>query len=214
MSNCSYRPEFNHQNVTMEGKDNLYRGFYELNKYRFTHALYHGGNSQVIEREIIERCNAVGVLPYDPVNRAFVMIEQIRIGAMATTDSPWLLECVAGMIEPGEEKTDVCIREAEEEAGLQLTHVIPMTDYLVSPGASTERLFIYLAAVDSSKAGGVFGLPEEGEDILVKVIPEDDMYTMLVNNQIDNAACLIALQHFFLRKHEYVKQLTHSGLVE
>ena len=83
----------------------------------------------------------------------------------------------------------------------------PMTDYLVSPGASTERIFLYLAAVDSTQAEGVFGLPDEGEDILVKVIPEDIMLQMVNDNKIDNAACLIALQHFFLNKERYLSML-------
>ncbi len=206
MANKKVHSQFNNSDVSVVEQTILYSGFYTLSKYAFTHALYKGGTSPLIEREIIERCHAVAVLPYDPVAEAFVLIEQIRIGAMATADSPWLLECIAGMIEPGEDRHQVCVRESQEEAGLTLSGLIPMLDYLVSPGASTERLYVYLAIVDSTAAGGIHGLPEEGEDIMVKVISEQDIKQDMRNNRIDNAACLIALQNFFLNKSDYMAQ--------
>ena len=47
-----------------------------------------------------------------------VLIEQIRIAAYDTSETPWLLEMVAGMIEEGESRLeDVARREAIEEAG-------------------------------------------------------------------------------------------------
>ena len=46
-----------------------------------------------------------------------VLVEQIRIAAYDVSESPWLLEMVAGMIEEGESVEDVARREALEEAG-------------------------------------------------------------------------------------------------
>ncbi len=38
----------------------------------------------------------------DPIRDEVVLVEQIRIAAYDTSESPWLLEMVAGMIEDGE----------------------------------------------------------------------------------------------------------------
>ena len=80
----------------------VYRGFFTMNQYQFKHKCFNGEWSDTVTREIFERGHAVGVLPYDPVLQEFVLIEQVRIGALATSSSPWLIEIIAGMI-------DLCI---------------------------------------------------------------------------------------------------------
>lgn len=91
--------------------------------------------SPEITREIFERGHAAVLLPYDPVRDEVVLIEQLRIAAVDTSNSPWLLEMVAGMIETGESVEDVCRREAQEEAGVVVGRCKPVLSYLASPGA-------------------------------------------------------------------------------
>lgn len=76
-----------------------------------------------VRREIFERGHAAVLLPFDPVRDEVVLVEQIRIAAFDTSESPWLLEMVAGMIEEGESVEDVVRREAVEEAGLTVGRV-------------------------------------------------------------------------------------------
>ena len=70
--------------------------------YRFRHRLFNGEMSGEIKREIFERGHAAVLLPYDPVRDEVVLVEQVRIAAYDTSETPWLLEMVAGMIEEGE----------------------------------------------------------------------------------------------------------------
>ncbi|WP_163220545.1 NUDIX domain-containing protein, partial [Citrobacter freundii] len=70
------------------------------------------------------------LLPFDPVRDEVVLVEQIRIAAYDTSESPWLLEMVAGMIEAGETVEDVARREALEEAGLEVGRTKPILSYL------------------------------------------------------------------------------------
>ena len=196
--------EFDKNNVEMITIRNKYQGFFKIDEYIFKHALFAGGQSQEVAREILERGNAVAVLPYDPVLDQIVLIEQIRIGAMATKSSPWLLEAVAGMIDKDESKEQVAIREAKEEAGLDIKRLIPMTSYLSSPGGTTERLYLYLGLVDSRSAGGVYGLPEEQEDIKVRVMSYDNTMALLNQGEIDNAATVICLQWLALNKEKNI----------
>ncbi|CAH9053587.1 ADP-ribose pyrophosphatase [Pseudoalteromonas holothuriae] len=191
---------FDKQDVKLESVKSIFNGFFEIQLYQFRHALFSGGMSQTISREILERGHAVAVLPYDPVTDSVLLIEQIRIGAMASKASPWLLECIAGMAEGSEQYEDVARKEAQEEAGLELNELHFMTSYLSSPGGTTERLYLYLAIADLSEAGGVYGLESEGEDIKSHVIPYSEAIERLQSGEIDNAATVISLQWLALNK--------------
>lgn len=111
---------FDKKYVDIIACETLYRGFFSLNLYRFRHRLFNGEISAEIQREIFERGHAAVLLPHDPVRDEVVLIEQLRIAAVDTSHSPWLLEMVAGMIETGESIEDVCRREALEEAGVDI----------------------------------------------------------------------------------------------
>ncbi|MBT1064775.1 ADP-ribose diphosphatase [Bowmanella sp. Y26] len=191
--------------VQMLDKQPLYKGFFTMLKYSFRHKLFAGGWSPVLHREIFERGHAVAVLPYDPVRDEIVLIEQFRVGAMATSDNPWLFECIAGIIDKGESPEQVCLREAQEEAGLHITRLHPMLSYLSSPGGTSERLYLYVGECDASQAQGVHGLAEEGEDIRVHRMSSAQALAMLNDGQVDNAATLISLQWFALHKQKLIE---------
>jgi len=74
-------------------------GVYRVERLRFQHELLKGGSSEVIEQELFNRGNVVGVLPYDPSTDRIVLVEQFRLGAMNRKPSPWLIEIIAGKIE-------------------------------------------------------------------------------------------------------------------
>lgn len=171
-----------------------YDGYFKIIKYSFQHRLFSGGWSEIIERELFERGHAVGMLAYDPVTDEVVLIEQIRVGAIAANVSPWQLEIIAGMIDKDEAPQDVAIREAKEEAGINVNALFPITRYLSSAGGSSERISLYLGIVDSTKAQGVHGLIEEGEDIRVHVVSRETAIGWVLDGTIENAASIIALQ--------------------
>lgn len=198
------------EDVEILSKKTLYQGFFKMVKYAFKHKLFEGGWSGVVEREIFERGHAIAVLPYDPVLDEFVMIEQIRIGALPTSTSPWLIEVVAGIIDEGETPEDVCCREAKEEAGLDIQKLHKALSYLSSPGGTTERLHIYIGLVDASNAKGVHGLEYESEDILVHRVPTSVAFDWINQGKIDNAATLIALQWFAMNKQQILEKWSHD----
>ena len=198
--------EFDNQDVDVKSIDQVYDGFFKIHAYQFKHALFSGGVSDVIRREILERGHAVAVLPYDKKTDSVLLIEQIRIGAMASKSSPWLLECIAGMAEGETDYEHVVRKEAQEEAGLSLDKLHFMLSYLSSPGGTTERLYLYLAETDLSEAGGVFGLASEGEDIKVHVLAYDEAIARLNSGEIDNAATVISLQWLALNKAKFSAQ--------
>lgn len=188
----------------VEKCETVFNGFYQLDKLFFKHTLYNGGWTPLVDREMFQRGNVTAVLPYDPKLDAVALVEQFRIGAMHQ-ESPWMLEVIAGMMDkPGEEPAEVAVREAEEEAGLKLENPQLIAHYLASPGSTTEEVFIFFAETDLSDAGGVFGLEEENEDILVKVVQADKAIEMLATREIRNAISIIAMQWF--QNHRSVQQ--------
>ena len=132
------------------------------------------------------------------------------IGAIPTSTSPWLLEVVAGIIDEGETPEDVCLREAKEEAGLDIKKLHKALSYLSSPGGTTERLHIYIGLVDASDAKGVHGLEYESEDILVHRVPSSVAFDWINEGKIDNAASLIALQWFAMNKQQVLEKWSHD----
>jgi ADP-ribose pyrophosphatase len=197
---------FAKKDVEIIARETLYSGFFSLELYRFRHRLFNGEMSGEVRREIFERGHASVLLPFDPVRDEVVLIEQIRIAAFDTSDSPWLLELVAGMIEDGETVEDVARREAVEEAGLSVGRTKPVLSYLASPGGTSERLSILVGEVDATTAEGIHGLVDENEDIRVHVVSREQAYQWVEEGLIDNAASVIALQWLQLHYEDLRKE--------
>ncbi len=179
-----------------------FEGFFRLERYRLRHRLFNGDWSKPVQRELFERGHAAAVLPYDPVRDEVVLIEQFRVGAMTAPGVPWLLEIVAGIIEADEAAEDVVKREGIEEAGCVITDLIPLYDYLVSPGGTTERIALFCGRVDATQAEGVHGVSEEGEDIKVHVVTLDAALKSLKSGRINSASSIISLQWLALNRDD------------
>ncbi|MCO6553652.1 MAG: ADP-ribose diphosphatase [Gilliamella sp.] len=184
----------------------LYKGFFSLLEYRFQYRKFDGSISEIVTREILERGQAVVLLAYDVKRDEVVLIEQIRIAAIETQDSPWILELIAGMMDHENESfEEVARREAMEEAGVVIGRCKPIISYLASPGGLTEQLHILVGEVDSSTAEGIHGLDEESEDIKVHVVSRTQAYQWVKDGVINNAASIIALQWLELN-HEILRK--------
>lgn len=187
--NGSFGPE----DVEVVKRELLFQGFYRMEKLSFRHRMFAGGWSPLIQRELFVRPPAAGVLAYDPARDEVLLIEQCRVGAL---DDPhiWQLEIVAGLIDEGEDGEAVVRREAQEEAGVELDEVEYVMTFLTSAGGTNERYSLYVARADLGHAGGVHGLPEEGEDIRVCVMGVDQAAQALSAGHINNAQAIIAVQ--------------------
>ncbi len=185
----------------VEARERVYDGFYRIERLTLRHALHGGGETPPFQRELFVRGNVVGVLPWDPVRDEVVLIEQFRVGAMHQRPDPWLVEIIAGMIDTEETPEAVAVREAHEEAGLELGEVRLISHYLASPGATTEEVFVFLAETDLSGVGeGHFGLEHEDEDIRMRVVPAERAIRMLETREVRNALSIVALQWLALHR--------------
>lgn len=190
------------QDIEIQEREQCFKGFYKVDRLRLRHRQFAGGMGPLLTRELFVRHDAVCVLPYDPQRDEVVLIEQFRVGAMGKTDNPWLIELVAGLIDKDEQPEEVAHREAQEEAGLVIGALWPMTRYFPSPGGSNEFVHLYLGRCDSSGVGGLHGLEEEAEDIRVTVWAFEDALQAVRDGRIANAPSIIALQWLALNRVE------------
>jgi ADP-ribose pyrophosphatase len=190
--------QFGHSDVCLKSIVTKYKGFFKMNEYLLQHQQYSGAQSEVFTREIFERGDAVVVLPYDVKQDKVLLIEQFRPGALKGQDSPWLLEFIAGMFDGNESPVEVAIREAKEETNIDLSDddIVPIMQYLSSPGGMSERIYLYLAHINSDEvsSGSIYGLPEENEDILLHLVSRSYALDLLAQGKITNAATIIGLQ--------------------
>lgn len=186
----------------------LFEKYFKLDEYSITHELFGGGFSPVFTREIFERGTVVAVLPFDPMRGKVVLIEQFRAGAINDTEGPWLIECVAGVIEDGESETEVAMRECEEEAGCKISNLESISRYYVSPGGTTEHCSLFYGVADSEGVAGIHGLPHEHEDIRVMVVDSAEAYAWLREGKIRSSATIIALQWLELNEARIIETFT------
>lgn len=188
--------KFGRDAVEILDRTRCHDGFLQIERLQLRCRLFQGGWSAPFTREVLRREPGVGVLLYDPRLDKVLLVEQFRVGCLDDHDNgPWALELVAGLVEAGESPVDVAIREADEEAGLTLRHLIPVCAYYNSPGGSSEKLSVFCAAFDAAGfESGIFGLAGESENIRTVLLDRSEALQAIAAGRINNAMSIIALQ--------------------
>ena len=190
----AFRSRYGAQDVEITRREHSFRGYFSLETLTLRHRLFEGGWSAPMRRELFQRGDAVGVLPWDPVRDELVLVEQFRVGAIRDGETPWMLELIAGIVEAGESDAAVVHREAEEEAGCQLGRLEQIATFYPSAGACSEQIRLFIGEVKQAQPGTIQGLDAEHEDILVHQLPRTQVMDMLDRDEINSGHTLIALQ--------------------
>lgn len=171
-----------------------YARFFAMEEIDVSFRRFDSSMSPKVTRAGFIACDAVTVLPYDPARDRVLVIEQFRAGPYLRGDpQPWQVEAIAGRIDAGETPEDAAKREAAEEAGLELTALMPVASYYPTPGCSAEYLYSFIALTDlPDDVAGVFGLEGEAEDIRGHVISFDRLMELVSSGEISNAPTLLS----------------------
>ena len=179
-------------------KKNLYKGFFEMNEVTLKFRKYNGKWSNVIKREIFGGAQVAAVLPYDPIKKEIILIQQFRTGTITKNYENYVNEIVAGIIDKGENPKQTAKRECFEETGCKIKKLIPIQGYFPAPGSSESFYHLFLGHINSFKGTRIMGLENENEDIFVKSYKVKEVKDMVQKGKILNGLTLIALQWFFL----------------
>lgn len=140
-------------------------------------------DGKIAGREIIGHPGGVGVIAVDDDGMVF-MVTQYRLAAKTM-----MLEIPAGKKEYGEDPLECGKRELVEETGYEGKEFIYLGDYYATPGYCEEVLSIYLAKGLTFVGQNL----DDGEFLNVKKYSLDDLYEMVMNNEIYDAKTAIAI---------------------
>lgn len=180
--------------VDIESRRQLFDGFFRLEEVVLRHQRFDGSMSAPMSRLNLERGDGTAILLHDPERRVVTLVRQFRYPTWEKGPG-WTVELVAGVIEPGRDPEEVARAEAREEAGYDIGALESLGIFYLTPGGSSERIFLFYAAVNPRMRvaeGG--GLTREGEDIEIVEMSEDDVWRALDDHDIIDAKTLVGLQ--------------------
>ena len=183
-------------------KKNLYDGFFKMKKIILKYKKYDGTWTDKIRRELFGGAQVSAVLPYDPIKKEIVLIQQFRPGTISKNFDNYLNEIVAGIIDNSEKPEDAAKRECFEETGCIVKKLIPIQGYFPAPGSSESFYHLFLGEIETFRGTRILGSENENEDIKVQSFKTTEVREKMQNGEILNGLTLFALQWFFLNIKE------------
>lgn len=180
--------------VDIKSRSTAFKGRYRIEQVVFDFDRAAGtGRITNTKREVFERGDSAAALIHDVERDVVVVTEQFRV---ATYDNGpgYLIEAMAGSVDEGEKPEECIRREMMEEVGYRAGKLTLAAAGYASPGASSERIFLYYAPVKTAdlvdpKASG---LAAEKEDVRRIEYPREDFLKRLEAGKFEDAK-LVAL---------------------
>ena len=156
------------------------------------------GSEITTKRLAFERGDSVAIIILEKETQSILLTNQFRYPSCKHSEG-WLLEIPAGSMEENEKPKDCIIREVMEELGYEIKKPQLVNTFYTSPGASTERIFLFFTEVsqkDKIKRGG--GMENENEDIQMVKIPVSEIADKIL--ELKDAKTILGLQWFLLNR--------------
>lgn len=163
---------------------------------------FENGDWKRLSRESYDRGDGTSILLYNKGKGTVILTKQFRMPAYDNNKKDGMsIEVCAGAIDKNEPPEICIIREAEEEVGYKIKSAKKVMECYMSPGAVTEKMFLFVAEYDDTmkiNEGG--GLDVEDEEIEVLEIPFSKAMTMIDNFEIIDAKTIMLLQYAEIHK--------------
>jgi len=182
--------------IKIKKTERVFDDFFKIDQAVLQYEKFDGSMTPDLIRLNFNRGHSVAVLLYNENQQTVILTDQFRYPAyVGDPKRGWILEIVAGMLEPGEPPTQSAIREVYEETGFRVHEPEPICEFFVSPGGTSEKIYLFFAKVtDGAQQGTGGGVSEEYEDIRIKQVPLDKALRMIHSGDICDAKTIIALQ--------------------
>ncbi|AFL80028.1 protein containing C-terminal region of TrgB protein [Aequorivita sublithincola DSM 14238] len=173
----------------------VFHDHYKIIKAKVAYDTFEGKQIKT-NRLAFERGDSVAILLYEKETKSVLLTNQFRYPTCKNNDG-WLLEIPAGSMEENENPNECVTREVMEELGYKITNPKHINTFYSSPGASTERIFLFFSEVsknDKTEKGG--GAEDENEDIQLIRLPASEITSKIL--EFKDAKTILALQWFLL----------------
>lgn len=135
------------------------------------------------KREIVVHKGSAVIIPVFE-DGTIALVRQYRHAA-----GKYLLEVAAGTLNEDEDPRLGAIRELEEEIGVTAANIEKITEFYVSPGFLTEKMFVFLAT-ELTEVGQKL---EEDELLTIERHSIHALYEMIRNGEIEDAKTIVGI---------------------
>ena len=188
--------------VELHSKQRLFDGFFKIDEAEVSFEHFDGEMSPAVKRLCLERGDSVAAVVHDRHAGTVILVEQFKYPTYEKGPG-WIIETVAGMVEPGESPESALRREVLEEVGYEIETLEPIATFYVTPGGSSERILLFYAEVTAGgKVASGGGLRSEEEDIRTVTVAVDDLDHVVEGGTIQDAKTLVAIQWLQRRLRE------------
>jgi ADP-ribose pyrophosphatase len=174
--------------VDIRSRRQAYKGRYRIEEVVFDFDRATGkGRITDAKREVFDRGDSAAALIHDVERDVIVLTEQFRV-ATYEKGPGYLIEAMAGSVDEGEKPEDCVRREMMEEVGYRAGQLTLISKAYPSPGASSERIFLYYAPVKTADLVDpeASGLAAEKEDIRRVEFTREDFLVRLDKGRFDD----------------------------
>ncbi|MFT4664769.1 MAG: nudix-type nucleoside diphosphatase (YffH/AdpP family) [Polaribacter sp.] len=179
--------------VNIEKTNRILDDFFKVDEAFLQFEKMDGDMSETVRRLNFERGDGVAALVFNEDTDRIILVRQFRYATHLKGES-WVIETVAGMKGADEDPEEAIIREIEEEIGYANAQLTTINNFFVSPGGTSERIYLYYAVVSNMhKVSEGGGLASEAEDIQILEYHFEELMELMENEVITDAKTLIAL---------------------
>ncbi|WP_179007919.1 NUDIX domain-containing protein [Winogradskyella forsetii] len=182
-------------------KTTLSKEWATLNRIDYDYR-FKNGEWKRLSRESYNRGNGAAILLYNSKKGTVILTRQFRMPIYEVNDQEGMsIEVCAGAIDNNDSALETIIRETEEEVGYRIKDAKQVLKAYTSPGALTEKMFLFIADYDESmkvaKGGGV---ESEDEEIEVLELQFSKAIEMIATGDIIDAKTIMLLQYVQINK--------------
>ncbi|WP_179377182.1 NUDIX domain-containing protein [Winogradskyella wichelsiae] len=182
-------------------RTNLSKDWATLDKIDYEYQ-FKNGEWKSISRECYNRGDGAAIFLYNVEKGTVILTKQFRMPIYENTKSEGMsIEVCAGSIEHNDKPLETILRETEEEVGYKISEAKEVFKTYTSPGALTEKLFLYVAEyTDALKISEGGGLEIENEEIEVLELPFSKVISMIETEEIIDAKTIMLVQYAQINK--------------
>lgn len=180
--------------VRIIDKRRVFEDIFAIDEAIVEYRRHDGSWSGPLRQLSFERGDSAAVLLLDRGSGNLILVNQFRYPTCENGPG-WITEIVAGGVGPDESPEEAIAREVKEETGYEAKGLESIATFYVSPGGTSERVFLYYGEIDveAGPATEAEGLGIGDEDIKVVEMSSAALWESFRSGKLQDAKTIVAL---------------------